>query len=545
MRTYDRSVGGDQVSDIKNILFIMTDQLRWDYLSCYGHPHLQTPNIDRLTERGVRFDRAYVQSPVCGPSRASYYTGRTVFSHGSTWNQVPLPIGELTLGDYLRPLGVTTAVVGKTHMAPDREGMARLGLTPDTDIGAIISQPGFDAYERDDGLHPNKSLAKRPTGPRYNDWLRDLGYEGSNPWHDYANSADGPDGEILSGWYLKNSNLPARIPEEHSETAYMTMRARDFITEMGDQPWLCHLSYIKPHWPYIAPAPYHDMYGSETFLPALRDDAERADPNPVYAAFMGTEVSRTFSQPGVRETVLPGYMGLIKQIDDHLGRLFDWLDATGKSDETMIVFTSDHGDYLGDHWMGEKELFHEVSVRVPLIIADPRPEADATRGTVSTALVEAIDLVPTFLAATGAPPQPHRLEGRSLIPLLHGDTPDKWRDAVFSEIDYAFYAARETLGLGASDARGYMLRTERWKYVHFKGFPPQLFDLDTDPEEFHDLGRKPEFESLRQRLHRQLTDRLMNRKNRTTISDEAVLRSLSEDAKSGVIIGKWDGPDAT
>ena len=132
---------------IKNILFIMADQLRWDYLGCYGHPHLDTPNIDKLAAKGVRFDRAYVQSPVCGPSRASCYTGRTVFSHGATWNRVPLPIGELTLGDYLRPIGVTTAVVGKTHMVPDREGMARLGLNPTTEIGINVSQTGFDPYE--------------------------------------------------------------------------------------------------------------------------------------------------------------------------------------------------------------------------------------------------------------------------------------------------------------------------------------------------------------------------------------------------------------
>jgi len=136
------------MSTVKNILFIMADQLRFDYLSCYGHPHLQTPNIDRLAARGLRFDRAYVQSPVCGPSRASFYTGRTVFSHGATWNRVPLPIGELTLGDYLRLIGVRTAVVGKTHMMPDKEGMARLGLNETTEIGCLISQPGFDPYER-------------------------------------------------------------------------------------------------------------------------------------------------------------------------------------------------------------------------------------------------------------------------------------------------------------------------------------------------------------------------------------------------------------
>jgi arylsulfatase A-like enzyme len=531
------------MSNIKNILFIMADQLRWDYLSCYGHPHLKTPNIDHLAERGVRFDRAYVQSPVCGPSRASFYTGRTVFSHGATWNHVPLPIGELTLGDYIRPQGVKTAVVGKTHMVADKEGMARLGLNETADIGCLVSQPGFDPYERDDGLHPDAALEKRGGKLRYNDWLRERGYDSENPWNDYANAGEGPNGEVLSGWYLKNSNLPARVKEEHSETAYMTMRAREFIAETGSTPWLCHLSYIKPHWPYIAPAPYHDMYGPETFQPPIRDPREKEDPNPVFGAFMGMNVSETFSQQGVRETVLPAYMGLIKQIDDHLGKLFDWLEETGRMDDTMIVFTSDHGDYLGDHWMGEKELFHEVSVRVPLIIFDPRPEAEATRGTVSEAFVEAIDLVPTFMDATGAPPAPHRLEGRSLMPLLHGVTPPDWRDAVFSEIDYAFYAARQALGVGPSDARGYMIRTEKWKYVYFKGYPPQLFDLENDPDEFTDLGRHEAYEDIRRDMHNRLTDRLTDRKNRVTMTDGAVLAMRAGESKSGIIIGVWDEPD--
>lgn len=529
---------------IKNILFIMADQLRWDYLSCYGHPHLKTPNIDRLAERGVRFNRAYVQSPVCGPSRASFYTGRTVFSHGATWNLVPLPIGELTLGDYLRPSGVTTAVVGKTHMIPDREGMARLGLNDKTDIGCLVSQPGFDAYERDDGLHPDPLLKKKGGKLRYNDWLRSLGYDSDNPWNDFANAGEGPDGEILSGWYLKNSSLPARVREEHSETAYMTMRAREFIAEMGDAPWLCHLSYIKPHWPYIAPAPYHELYGPDTFLPAHRSQAERRDPNPVFEAFMGMEVSQTFSEQGVRETVLPAYMGLIKQIDDHLGQLFGWLEETGRSKDTMIVFTSDHGDYLGDHWLGEKELFHEESVRVPLLVYDPRDAADATRGTVCNELVEAIDLVPTFIEATGAAPAPHRLEGRSLMPLLRGETPVDWRDSVFSEIDYAFYTARETLDLGPSDARGYMIRTNDWKYVHFKGFPPQLFNLAADPDEFVDLGRSPDHEKIRQDMHNRLLERLLTRKNRTTMTDDEVLGVRDKESRSGIIIGRWREPEA-
>jgi arylsulfatase A-like enzyme len=527
------------MTKVKNVLFVMADQLRWDHLSCYGHPHLHTPNIDRLAERGVRFDRAYVQSPVCGPSRASFYTGRTVFSHGSTWNRVPLPIGELTLGDYLRPLGMTTAVVGKTHMIPDNEGMARLGLNRETEIGCLVSQPGFDPYERDDGLHPTPLLREKGGNLRYNDWLRSLGYEGENPWNDYANSSEGPDGELLSGWHLKNSNLPARIKEEHSETAYMTMRAKEFITEQGDKPWLCHLSYIKPHWPYMAPAPYHNLYGSETFAPVHRDVREKDDPNPVYKAFMGMEVSNTFSRQGTRETVMPAYMGLIKQIDDHLGKLFGWLEETGRDKDTMIVMTSDHGDYLGDHWMGEKELFHEASVRVPLIVYDPREEANSTRGTVCEELVEAIDLVPTFLEATGAPDASHRLEGRSLQPILHGNEMVDWRSAVFSEIDYAFYTARQALGTGPSDSRGYMIRTDRWKYVYFLGFPPQLFDLLHDADEFNDCGRDPAYADVCEEMHRLLTDRLLARKNRVALTDEGIGNIRGSEDSSGILIGKW------
>ena len=205
------------MASVKNILFIMCDQLRWDYLSCTGHPFLKTPNIDRLASMGVRFDRAYVQSPVCGPSRACYYTGRTAFSHGATWNFVPLPIGELTIGDYLAPKGVRVAVAGKTHFRTDVDGMARLGLTRDTEIGLKISEGGFEPWERDDGEHPDPIVS--PTLP-YNAYLRAHGYEGANPWNEFANAAEGPNGEILSGWQMRNSHLPARVKEEHSETAF-------------------------------------------------------------------------------------------------------------------------------------------------------------------------------------------------------------------------------------------------------------------------------------------------------------------------------------
>jgi arylsulfatase A-like enzyme len=157
---------------VRNVLFIMCDQLRADYLSCMGHRTLQTPHIDALAADGVTFDRAYVQSPICGPSRMSYYTGRYTFSHGSTWNNVPLSVAEWTMGDYLRPLGVRTALAGKTHMAADLEAMARLQINPASELGIPLSECGFEPFVRDDGLHPtgfeDPDLA-------YNAYLRDLG----------------------------------------------------------------------------------------------------------------------------------------------------------------------------------------------------------------------------------------------------------------------------------------------------------------------------------------------------------------------------------
>ena len=153
----------------------------------------------------------------------------------------------------------------------------------------------------------------------------------------------------------------------------MTRRAMDFITEAeaDGRPWCLHLSYIKPHWPYIAPEPYASMYGPADVQPAIRSEKERQEAHPVFAAYMDMRYSRNMSRDEAREKVIPTYMGLIKQIDDQMGVLMQFLEARGLLDTTMIVFTSDHGDYLGDHWMGEKDLFHDQSAKIPLIVIDP------------------------------------------------------------------------------------------------------------------------------------------------------------------------------
>ncbi|MEY1554957.1 sulfatase-like hydrolase/transferase [Yoonia sp. R2331] len=527
------------MTDRPNVLWIMADQLRFDYLSCYGHPHLHTPHIDALAARGVRFDRAYVQSPVCGPSRMSAYTGRYVRSHGSTWNGMPLRVGEPTLGDHLREAGARAVLVGKTHMIADREGMAWLGIDPKSEIGVRRSECGFEPFERDDGLHPDSA---RQQWSAYDDYLVAHGYESDNPWEDFANSGLDDDGELLSAWLLKNSRLPANVPEEHSETAYMTDRAMDFMqeAEADGRPWMCHLSFIKPHWPYIVPAPYHDMYDETHIIDPVRADAERETRHPLMRAYLEARVCRSFSRDHVRAHVVPAYMGLIKQLDDNLGRLFAWMDEKGFGENTIIAFTSDHGDYMGDHWMGDKDFYHEMAVKVPLIISDPRSQADATRGTVSDALVEMIDLAPTFMNALGCEAKPHVIEGRDLTPILHGADGFS-RKYVISEHDYHWSEMARALDVSQEDAHTTMIFDGRWKYIRCEGFEPILFDVESDPGELTDLGQSdiPEYIGIRTRMEAALLHWATRHHTRITATP-AVLARQKRAAKDGILIGFWD-----
>ncbi|OSQ47285.1 sulfatase-like hydrolase/transferase [Marivita geojedonensis] len=527
------------MADHPNVLWIMADQLRFDYLSCYGHPHLHTPHIDALAARGVRFTNAYVQSPVCGPSRMSAYTGRYVRSHGSTWNGMPLRVGEPTLGDHLRAAGARAVLVGKTHMAADAEGMAWLGIDPKSEIGVRVSECGFEPFERDDGLHPN---SPRQGWSAYDDYLVAQGFCSDNPWEDFANSGVSDSGERLSAWLLKNSRLPANVPEEHSETAYMTNRAMDFMREARSdgRPWMCHLSYIKPHWPYIVPAPYHAMYDETHIVPPVRSGSERETDHPLMQAYLAARVSQSFSRDHVRETVIPAYMGLIKQLDDNLGRLFAWMDETGLSKSTIVAFTSDHGDYMGDHWMGDKDFYHEMAVKVPLIIHDPRPDADSTRGNTSEALVEMIDLAPTFMAALGCPAKPHVIEGRDLTPLLHRTDGFSRRYAI-SEHDYHWSEMARQLKQPQDQAHTTMIFDGRWKFIRCEGFRPVLFDLETDPQELKDLGASEEDAhiAVRARMERALLDWATRHHTRITATPELLERQKLA-TEEGILIGFWD-----
>lgn len=327
----------------------------------------------------------------------------------------------------------------------------------------------------------------------------------------------------------------------------MTRRAIQFMTEAksDNRPWCLHLSFIKPHWPYIVPAPYHDIYCAKDVVPVIRSDAERQNAHPLFAAFQEERFSKAFSKDDVRSHVIPAYMGLIKQIDDQLGILFRFMEDEGLMQDTMIVFTSDHGDYLGNHWLGEKYLFHDMSVKVSLIVRDPSPEADGTRGTTNVALVEMIDLAPTFLDYFGGTAKPYVLEGRSFLPLLQGKQP-AWRSHAISEYDYAFDLARFKLKVPVVEARLYMVTDGRWKFIFADGFAPMLFDLENDPHEFQDLGMSGDHAAIRCTLYEALAKWSRITRTQTTVSDAEVMRSdesaLNYDlnVSPGILIGYWD-----
>ncbi len=276
---------------------------------------------------------------------------------------------------------------------------------------------------------------------------------------------------------------------------------------------------------------------------ANRHEVERDNPHPVLGAYQDNKIAQAFQREDVRQKVIPAYMGLIKQCDDQLGRLLDYLEETGRMDDTMIVLTSDHGDYLGDHWLGEKDLFHEAAVKIPMIVFDPRQEADTTRGTTCDALVESIDLVPTFVEAAGGTVPDHILEGRSLAPWLRGETPD-WRRCAISEYDYSPTPQAVKLGLTPKECRLFMVYDGRYKMMHAEGgFRPILFDLKTDPEEFHDLAKADAHQAEIDRLYDLFAQWLRRCAQRVTKSDDEIQSGRGASLRKGILPFMVDGSE--
>ena len=497
---------------------------------------LSTPHLDALAAKGVRFDHAYVQAGVCGPSRMSYYTGRYVSSHGATWNRVPLSVAEYTLGDYLRMAGRSAALAGKTHVMPDDEALARFGIDTESERGALLREGGFVAVDRYDG--------HLPPGPEsgYADYLRRQGYAGADPWNEHVVSMFDGDA-IVSGWQMRNVHLPARVRDEHSESAYMSDLAIGWIRAQGEAPWVLHLSYVKPHWPYVAPAPWHACYRGGDTGPILHGPQDGTlDEHPVVHAYRTHDECVSFGQADVARHVRPAYMGLCAQLDHHFGRVLDALEAQGRMRDTLIVFTTDHGEFLGDRGLGEKELFYDGGParaavdclrpcrRAPTARAAPSSRASSRPSTWCRRYSTRWDCRRPRIGSRAArccrscAAQCGRLD---------------WRDAVFAELAYGFRSARTVVGRGVSDCHAWMVRTWRWKYVHWQGMRPQLFDLDADPHELRDLGASAGHAEVVTEMRARLFDAFAAAKRRTTVSDEEIERRTDAHRRHGIHIGIW------
>ena len=462
-----------------NILWICTDSQRWDTLGCYGNQFVQTPHLDALAERGVVFERCFAQSPVCTPSRACFLTGRYPRTTRVRQNGQVMPRDEILVTRLLADAGYTCGLSGKLH------------------ISACYPEPYLAGEPRiDDGYtefhwshHPADSW---PTN-EYIHWLREKGVTFETPPH-----PDSP--------YVKIG-----MPAEHHQTTWCVQQAVNFIEGAAafDRPWLFSVNVFDPHDNFDPPAEYLERYLNRLpeiplpdYAPGELDDKplfQRSDHQGAYNDPRNYPFPRMSDQD--HRLVRAAYWAMVDLIDAQVGRLIDTLEHTGQRENTIVIFTSDHGEMLGDHGIYLKgPYFYDPAVRVPLIVSCP---ALIPPGRRSAALVELVDLAPTLLDATGLPDQ-QRIQGQSLWPALAGGGDlSHHRDDVYCEY-YNALACHQN-----PPAYATMLRTERHKLVAMHGLGTgELYDLERDPAETHNLWSAPAHQDTRLTLLGRLCDRM-------------------------------------
>lgn len=465
-----------------NVLLITADQWRGDCLSAAGHPAVRTPNLDALAADGVRFRNHFAQCAPCGPSRASLLTGMYMMNHRSVRNGTPLDARFTNIALEMRRLGYDPALIGYTDTSLDPRQRDRNDPALATYAGTL---PGFVQ------LIPGSEGADA--------WLRylaDRGYDLSAETV-YAPAASDPGANRRGPTFA-----PPRYSADDSDTAFTVSEAIRYIAHQKD-PWFLHLSLLRPHPPFIAPAPYNAMYDPARvpgFRGAPSPDAE-ARLHPYVAYMLRHFYEREAHDPAGHPREEPAmrqlratYYGLMTEVDHHIGRIVAFLRKTGRYDDTLVVFTTDHGEQLWDHWVLGKEFFFDQSFHIPLIVRAPGRAPDAGRGRAVEAFTESIDVMPTILDLLGAEP-PLQCDGASLRPLLAGVTPPGWRPAVFWELDFRDVvdgAPERELGIALDDCSLAVARDHRQKYVHFTALPPLLFDLARDPDERHDVVASPD-----------------------------------------------------
>ena len=475
----------------RNVLLIVVDQWRADFIPHLGASFLRTPHLDRLCRQGVTFRNHVTTTVPCGPARASLLTGLYLMNHRAVQNTVPLDARHTNLARQLRRIGYDPALIGYTTTTPDPRTTGPRDPRF-TYLGDLME--GFRSVG-----------AFEPTMDGYFGWLAQKGYvlpkKRENIWLPQRDE-DGDESDPGA------TDRPSRIPAELSDTAYFTERALTYLKGVGEKPWFLHLGYYRPHPPFIAPAPYHAMYRPEDMPAPIRaaDWAMEAAQHPLLDFYLRKSSQGSFfhgaggavtelDEAAIRQ-MRATYAGMMTEIDDNLGKVFAYLEETGQWDETLIIFTSDHGEQLGDHYLLGKIGYFDESFRIPLVVK----EAGAPRraGVIEDALTESVDVMPTILEWLGGG-IPRACDGQSLLPLLAGPAPADWRDLLHYEYDFRdiFYSQPETaLGLSLDESSLCVVQDARYKYVHFAALPPLFFDLTADPHQFRNLAEDPAYASL-------------------------------------------------
>ncbi|MBX7071491.1 MAG: alkaline phosphatase family protein [Microthrixaceae bacterium] len=472
-----------------NVLFITVDQWRGDSLSCVGHPLVKTPNLDALAADGVLFARHFANTAPCGPSRASLYTGMYAHNHRSILNGTPLDARFTNIALLARDAGYEPALFGYTDTSVDPRTVEPDDPRLRTYEGVL---PGFDPIVNDPEVYGSQQWAA---------WLAEQGVDVPDDVTDLYRPIENFPGTAEHGatW------APTRFAAEHTETAFMVSKLIEWLDERtadewADDPFFVHASFIRPHPPYRNPVGYHDRYDADD-IPPFTGHADRDDE---IAAHILAEIAIQIPEVGApendrdRRQLRATYHGMQAEVDDQLGRLFAHLGDRGLDRNTLIVITSDHGEMGGDHWLTEKLGYWDESYHIPLIVRDPSPAADATRGLQVHEFTESVDVLPTVLGWIGVD-VPDQCDGRALTKFLtDGTAPEFWRDAVFWEWAFSDPESRTIESLFdavAEECSLTVVRSKDWKYVEFAGTsdqtPPLLFDLNDDPQQLVNLADDP------------------------------------------------------
>lgn len=489
------------MSNSPNLVFLWTDQQAPQTMAAYGNDRIETPNLDALADAGTTFERAYCTSPVCTPSRSSVMTGKYPHTTGVTGNNIPLGADDATFAEIVGD-DYVSGWIGKWHLGDE-----------------IFRQRGFDEWvATEDQYHPFYS-DDRPENAHseYHDFLVEQGYE--------------PDQVEDDGYeWFSREFVASTVPEKHSKPKFMADVAIDFIERHRDEPFVLHVMFLEPHDPYTSPR--DDQYDpADVDLPP-NFDHDGLEDQPLRYRFAREAIRRGISRrlPDTMETppteddwrdVISRYWGLVSLVDTHVGRILDTLDSQGLTDETISVFTSDHGDMMGSQALYTKMVQFEEAVRVPLILR--LPDGTATGERVETP-VSQIDLVPTLLDAMNQPTPDHLgLQGQSWLPFLRGKSDLDERN-VFVEWNGANFHgafgrrpvehAEETrpgltpeatdladeMGLteaevmhAYSDPARTVVTPDGWKLTYRRSGAHELYDLDDDPYETDNLAdRRPD-----------------------------------------------------